>query len=158
MTAMSRTSKSVIFISAIAIAVGIGIMFLVIYYQNLGTMFERPADEEYDSSSLGGSEPTLGYLSYYKAILTVGEEGRFEAHSKFGKAPYTFEWKFSDGLTLTGQNVTRSFELPGKYSFYLTVTNGNGDKVTSTELYTNVVQEVPKEEVMTANATSIQHN
>ena len=144
MTAMSRTVKSAIFFSTIAIAAGIGIMFFIIYNQTLATMFERPADEEYDSGSLGGSEPTLGYLSYYKAILAVGEEGSFEAHSKFGKAPYTFEWKFSDGLTLTGQNITRSFDSPGRYFFNLTITDGNGDKVTSKELYTNVVQEMPR--------------
>jgi len=58
--------------------------------------------------------------------------------------PYTFEWKFSDGLILTGENVTRSFESPGKYFFNQTITDGNGDKVTSSELYTNVVQEMAK--------------
>lgn len=56
--------------------------------------------------------PTLGYLTHYKAILTVGEETSFDAHSKFGKAPYTFEWKFSDSLSLTGENVTQSFDSP----------------------------------------------
>ncbi len=145
MIAMSRTVKSAIFFSAIRIAAGVGIVFFIVYNQTLGTMFQRTADEEYDSSYLGGSEPTLGYLTHYKAILSVGEEGTYDAQPKFGKAPYTFEWKFSDGLTLTGQNVTRSFELPGKYSFYLTVTDGNGDKVTSKELNTNVVQEMPKD-------------
>jgi PKD domain len=157
MTAMSRTVKSVIFFSAIGIAVGIGVTILIIYNQTVGAIFQRLAGEGDDDSSHLNSEPTLGFLSHYKAILAVCEEGTYDAHSKFGKAPYTFEWKFSDGLTLTGQNVTRSFELPGKYSFYLTVTDGNGDKVTSTELYTSVVQEMPNEEV-TANATSMQHN
>jgi PKD repeat protein len=160
MTAMSRSVKSVIFYSAIAIAAGVGIIFIM-YNQTLGTMFQPSADEESDSSygggGGGGSVPTLGYLTHYKALLAVGEEGTYDAHPKFGKAPYTFEWKFSDGLTLTGQNVTRSFELPGRYSFYLTVTDGNGDKVTSTELYTNVVQEIPRKEVA-ANVTSTQHN
>ena len=61
-------------------------------------------------------------------------------------------------LHLTGQNVTRSFELPGKYSFYLTVTDGMAIKTTK---HTNCIPmlwtEIPKEEV-TANATSMQHN
>jgi PKD repeat protein len=158
MIAMSRTVKSAIFYSAIAIAIAAGVG-IIVYNQTLGTIFQRTADEEEEGSSyLGGSVPTLGFISHYKAILAVGEEGTFSADSKYGKAPYTFEWKFSDGLTLNGQKVTRSFDSPGKYSFYLTVTDGNGDKVRSTELYTNVVQEMPKEEVMTSNATSIQHN
>jgi hypothetical protein len=158
MTEMSRTVKSVIFFSAIGIAVGIGVTILIVYNQSVGAMFQRLAGEEDDDSSYLNSEPTLGYLTHYKAILVVNEEGTFDAYPKFGKAPYTFEWKFSDGLILTGQNITRSFELPGKYSFYLTVTDGNGEKVTSRELYTNVVQEMPSEEEGTANPTSMQHN
>ena len=157
MTVMSRTLKSALFFSAIGIVAGVGIILIVGYSQIMEAIFQRTADEENGGTNLGGSVPTLGFLTYYKAILSVGEEGTFEAHYKFGKPPYTFEWKFSDGLTLTGQNVTRSFELPGKYSFYLTVTDGNGDKVTSTELSTDVVQQMPKEEG-TANVTSIQHN
>jgi len=101
--------------------------------------------------------PTLGYLTHYKAILTVGEEASFDAHSKFGKAPYTFEWKFSDGLTLTGENVTRSFDSPGRYFFTLTLTDGTGDKVTSSQRYTNVVQEMAKKEGIN-NTTLSLHN
>jgi PKD repeat protein len=157
MTVMSRTLKSALFFSAIGIVAGVGIILIVGYSQIMEAIFQRTADEENGGTNLGGSVPTLGFLTYYKAILSVGEEGTFEAHYKFGKPPYSFEWKFSDGLTLTGQNVTRSFELPGKYSFYLTVTDGNGDKVTSTELSTDVVQQMPKEEG-TANVTSTQHN
>jgi PKD repeat protein len=157
MTEMTRKTKLAIIFSAIGAAIGIGVTIAMVYDQGVVAMFQRLVGGEEDDSSYPNTEPTLGYLSHYKAILAVGEEGTFDAHSKFGKPPYTFEWKFSDGLTLTGENVTRSFELPGKYSFYLTVTDGNGDKVTSTELYTNVVQEKPKEEV-TASATSMQHN
>ena len=157
---MTRRAKSAIIFGAVgASAVGIGIIIALVYNQTVGEMLQRLTgkDDEDSSSDSLNSAPELGYLSRYKAILTVGEEGTYNAYSKFGKAPFSFEWKFSDGLTLTGQNVTRSFELPGKYSFYLTVTDGNGEKATSTELYTNVVQEIPKEEV-TANATSMQHN
>jgi PKD domain len=160
MTSMTRKAKLAIIFSVIgAAAVGIiGITIAIVYNQTMGAMFQRlVGEEEDDASSQLNSEPTLGFLSHYEALLAVGEEGTFDAHSKFGKAPYTFEWKFSDGLTLTGQNVTRSFELPGKYSFYLTVTDGNGDKVTSTELNTNVVQEMAKKEG-TDNTTSISTN
>lgn len=155
MTTMSRKAKLAIIFSAIGAAVGIGVTIAIVYNQSVVALFQRTAGEDDDSNQF--DEEPLGYLTHYKAILAVGEEGTYDAHAKFGKAPFSFEWKFSDGLTLTGQNVTRSFDLPGKYSFYLTVTDGNGEKVTSTELYTNVVQEMPKEEV-TANATSMQHN
>jgi hypothetical protein len=147
MPAMSRAAKLAIIFSAIGAAVGIGIIVAIVYNQTWGLMFQRlvGGEQDDDSSSLN-SEPTLGFLSRYKAILAVGEEGTFSADSKFGKPPFSFEWKFSDGLTLTGQKVTRNFELPGKYTFYLTVTDATGKKVTSTELYTNVVQEMPKKE------------
>jgi hypothetical protein len=147
MPAMSRAAKLAIIFSAIGAAVGIGIIVAIVYNQTWGLMFQRlvGGEQDDDSSSLN-SEPTLGFLSRYKAILAVGEGGTFSADSKFGKPPFSFEWKFSDGLTLTGQKVTRSFELPGKYTFYLTVTDATGKKVTSTELYTNVVQEMPKKE------------
>lgn len=157
---MTRKEKLAIIFSVIgAAAVGIGITIAIVYNQTMGAMFHRlvVGEEEDDANRDLNSEPTLGYLTHYKATLTVGEEGTFDAHSKFGKAPYTYQWKFSDGLTLTGENVTRSFELPGKYSFYLTVTDGNGDKVTSTELNTNVVQEMAKKEG-TDNTTSISTN
>jgi PKD repeat protein len=144
---MSRAAKLAIIFSATGAAVGIGIIVAIVYNQTGGLTFQRlvGGEQDDDSSSLN-SEPTLGFLSRYKAILVVGEEGTFSADSKFGKPPFSFEWKFSDGLTLTGQKVARNFELPGKYTFYLTVTDATGKKVTSTELYTNVVQEMPKKE------------
>jgi hypothetical protein len=112
MVAISRVAKSAIFYNTIGIAVVVGVMFFGVYNQTLGTMYQRTSDEENDSSYLGGSVSTLGYLTHYKEILTVGEEVSFDAHSKFGKPPYTFEWKFSDGLTLTGENVTRGLIPP----------------------------------------------
>jgi hypothetical protein len=151
---MTRRAKSAIIFGAVGAAVGIGITIALVYNQTLGEMFQRLTgkDDEDNSSVSLNSAPELGYLSRYKAILAVGEEGTYIAYSKFGKAPFSFEWKFSDGVTLTGEKVTRSFSSPGKYTFYLTITDGTGEKVTSTELYTDVVQEKPKEQEVT-NAT-----
>jgi hypothetical protein len=152
---MTRRAKSAIIFGAVgAAAVGIGIIIALVYNQTLGEMLQRLTgkDDEDSSSDSLNSAPELGYLSRYKAILAVGEEGTYNAYSKFGKAPFSFEWKFSDGVTLTGEKVTRSFSSPGKYTFYLTITDGTGEKVTSTELYTDVVQEKPKEQEVT-NAT-----
>ena len=156
MTAMSRTVKSIIFYSAVGIAIGIGVTILIVYNSTVGTMFFQSTADEEDSGSSngGGSVPELGYLVHYNARLPVGEEGPFDAHSKFGKAPYTFEWKFSDGLILTGDNITRSFDFPGRHFFNLTITDGTGDKVTSSQLYTDAVQEMPGEEEVIPNATS----
>jgi len=147
MISMSRTVKSIIIFSAVGIAVGIGVTMLIVYNPTVGTMFfQRASDED-----------PLGYLTYYKTTLLVGEEGGFRAYSKFGKPPFSYEWKFSDGVTLNGENATRSFDSPGRYFFTLTVTDGTGDKVTSTQLNTNVVQELPKKDA-SANATSVHHN
>jgi hypothetical protein len=151
---MTRRAKSAIIFGAVGAAVGIGITIALVYNQTLGEMFQRLTgkDDEDNSSVSLNSAPELGYLSRYKAILAVGEEGTYIAYSKFGKAPFSFEWKFSDGVTLTGERVSRSFNSPGNYTFHLTITDGTGEKVTSTELYTNVVQEKPKEQEV-ANAT-----
>jgi hypothetical protein len=137
MIAMSRTVRLTIIFSAIAIAVGISIMLVTGYNKILAGLFLGSASED--------KGYTLGYSTHYPGILAVGEEGTYSADAKSEKAPpFLFEWKFSDGLTLTGQKVTRSFDLPGKYLFNLTVTDSTGKKVTSTELNTNVVQEMPK--------------
>lgn len=147
MTAMTRKAKLAIIFSAIGAAVAIGVTIAIVYNQTGGEMFQRlVGGEEEDASNSLNSEPTLGFLSRYKAILAVGEEGTYSAVAKFGKPPFSFEWKFSDGLTLTGQEVTRSFDSPGNYLFNLTITDTTGKKVTSTELNTNVVQEMPKTE------------
>ena len=147
MTAMTRKAKLAIIFSAIGAAAAIGVTIAIVYNQTGGEMFQRlVGGEEEDASNSLNSEPTLGFLSHYKAILAVGEEGTYSAVAKFGKPPFSFEWKFSDGLTLTGQEVTRSFDSPGNYLFNLTITDTTGKKVTSTELNTNVVQEMPKTE------------
>jgi hypothetical protein len=146
MHAMSRTAKLKIIFSAIGAAVAIGITIAIVYDQTGGLMFQRLAGEQGDDSSQFDKGYTLGYQTRYSGILGVGEEGTYYADAQSEKPPFSFEWKFSDGLTLTGQKVTRSFDLPGKYFFNLTVTDGTGKKVTSTELNTNVVQEMPKTE------------
>ena len=160
MTAVtSKTVKSAIFYSALGIAVVAGVVFFIVDNQTLGKIFLPTADDEGSggSDNLGGSVPNLGYLIRHDAIMAVGEEASFGAHSKFGKPPFSFEWKFSDGVTLNGQNVTRSFDSPGRYFFTLTLTDGTGDKVTSKQLNTNVVQELSENDA-SANRTSVHQN
>jgi len=95
------------------------------------------------------------YKTYYKAMLTVGEEGAYAAVAGGGKPPYTFEWEFSDGITLTGENVTRTFNSPDIQYFSLTVTDVDGKQVKSTELNTRIVPEISKEEETAPNNNSI---
>ncbi|MFL6522907.1 MAG: PKD domain-containing protein, partial [Nitrososphaera sp.] len=124
MTTMTRKAKLAIIFGAAGAAVGIGVIIAIVYNQTMGAMFQRLTGKEDDSSSSSlNSAPELGFLSRYKAILAVGEEGTYDASPKFGKAPFSYEWKFSDGVTLTGEKVTRSFNSPGNYSFYLTITD-----------------------------------
>jgi hypothetical protein len=147
---MSRTIRLAIIFSAIAIAVGIiiSIMLVTGYNKTLAGLFLGTVGQD--------KGYTLGFSTHYSGMLAVGEEGTYSADAKSEKAPISFEWRFSDGLTLTGQKVTRSFDLPGKYLFNLTVTDSTGKKVTSTQLTTNVVQEMPNNEG-TGNTTTLTH-
>ena len=161
MVAMSRTVKSAIFYSAVGIAAGIGIMLLIVDDQTLQGIFQ-PLVGGSNVNEQGDSNLPFAIRQNYNATLAVGEEGAFLGQARGGKEPYTFEWKFSDGLTLTGQNVTRSFDVPGTYHFEVTVTDAYGKQVKSTNPTINVLQELPKGNG-TANATSIlqqqrQHN
>jgi hypothetical protein len=136
---MSRTLKLAIIFSGIAIAIGITIILATGYNKILAGLFLGAVSED--------KGYTLGYSTHYPAILAVGEKGTYTADAKSEKAPpFLFEWKFNDGTTLTGQTITRSFDLPGKYFFNLTVTDSTGKKVTSSELNTNVAQEIPNKE------------
>jgi PKD repeat protein len=72
-------------------------------------------------------------------MLTVGEEGAYAGVAGGGKSPYTFEWEFSDGITMKGENITRTFNSPGIQYFSLTVTDADGKQVKSTELNTRIV-------------------
>jgi hypothetical protein len=139
MIAMSRTQRLAMIFSAIAITIGISIVLATGYTKILPGLFLGAATQD--------KGYTLGYSTHYPAILAVGENGTYTADAKSEKAPpFLFEWKFNDGVTLTGQTVTRSFDLPGKYFFNLTVADSTGKKVTSSELNTNVAQEIPKKE------------
>lgn len=129
MVAMSSTVKSAIFFSAIGIAAGIGIMLLIDDQTLLG-IFDPLVGESVDNEQ-GGNLP-FAIRQNYNATLPVGKEGLFLGLANGGKEPYTFEWKFSDGLTLTGQNVTRSFDSAGIYHFEVTVTDADGKQVKST--------------------------
>lgn len=152
---MSRAVKSAIFFSAVGIAVGLGIMLVIVGNQTLRGIFQ-PLVGGSSSDKQENSFP-FAIRENYNAKLAVGEEGAFHGVARGGKEPYKFEWKFSDGLTLTGQNVTRSFNVPGTYHIEVTVTDADGKQVKNTNLTFDVLQEAPKGDGI-ANASLMQHN
>ena len=156
MVIMSRTVKSAIFFSAVGIAFGLGIILVILGDQTLRGIFQ-PLVGGSSGNQQGGNSPPFAIRENYKAKLALGEEGAFRGVAGGGKEPYTFEWKFSDGLTLTGQNVTRSFNVPGTYHIEVTVTDADGKQVKNTNLTFDVSQEASKGDG-TANASLMQHN
>jgi hypothetical protein len=154
MTAMSRTVKSAVFFSAIAIAVGIGVTLVMTSNQTLAGIFQLgPSEQEDNENATITFGRSFSFMTKYKTTLLVGEEGTFNGSARNGKEPYQFEWKFSDGVTMTDQKITRSFNSPGTYYFDLTVTDADGKQVKGENLSFNVTQEISREEVV-PNITS----
>jgi PKD domain len=157
MVAMSRTAKSAIFYSIIGIAIGIGLILLLVDIEILVGLFQIGVSEDNNNNNPSDDRP-FRYRTFYKAILAVGEGGTYAAEAGGGKPPYTFEWEFSDGITMTGDNITRTFNSPGIQYFSLTVTDADDKQVKSAELNTRIVPEISKEEETAANNTSISSN
>jgi PKD domain len=158
MVAMSRAAKLAIFYSIIGIAIGISLILLLVDAEILVGLFQIGVSEDNDNNNNPLADRPFRYKTYYKAMLTVGEEGAYAAEAGGGKPPYTFEWEFSDGITMTGENITRTFNSPGIQYFSLTVTDADGKQVKSTELNTRIVPEISKEEGTASNNTSISTN
>src|SRR5919109_2661867 len=97
---------------AVGAAVAIGTLIVVVDNQTVGPMFQRLVGKGGDIKQAGA--PQYSFRANYKAILAVGEEGAFVGIARGGKEPYTYEWRFSDGLTFNGEKVKRSFDSPGK--------------------------------------------
>ena len=156
MITMSRAARLAIFYSIIGIAIGIGLILLLVDTEILVGLFQIGVSEDNDDNNNNPlADRPFRYRTFYKAILAVGEEGAYAADAGGGKPPYTFEWEFSDGITMTGDNITRTFNSPGIQYFSLTVTDAEGKQVKSTELNTRIVPEISKEEETAANNTSI---
>jgi PKD domain len=158
MVTFSRAAKLAIFYSIIGIAIGIGLILLLVDTENLVGLFQIGVSEDNDNNNNPLADRPFRYRTSYKAILAVGEEGAYAADAGGGKPPYKFEWEFSDGITMTGDNITRTFNSPGIQYFSLTVTDVDGRQVKSAELNTRIVSEISKEEETAANNTSIGTN
>src|SRR5437773_678998 len=60
----------------------------------------------------------------------------FDASASGGTQPYSYSWDFGDGSTGSGQSVSHSYLLPGSYTVTLTVTDANGQSVTTSQTIT----------------------
>lgn len=155
MTVMTRKARLAVIFGAIAIAFGIGVTLVMTNNQILAGIFQLGASQEEDNENdMITFGQSFSFMTKYATTLLVGEEGTFNGSARNGKEPYQFEWKFSDGATLTGQKITRSFNSPGIYYFDLTVTDADGKQVKGENLSFNVTQEISKEEVVVPNITS----
>lgn len=158
MNSISKGTKFAIIFGTIGIAVGIGVTLLVVNNQTGGLVFQRAVEDDdnpwNDPAFMQKYNEKLRIGSYYKTRLAVGQEGFFFSDARGGKEPYTFEWRFSDGVNLQGNNATRSFDSVGKYSFDLIVTDSEGKQGKSTDMYVEVLKELP--EVETTNSTLTQ--
>jgi len=60
----------------------------------------------------------------------------FTGSASGGSSPYSYSWDLGDGTTATGASVTHSYVLPGTYTVTLTVTDANGQTVTTSQTIT----------------------
>lgn len=130
MVTFSKSTKWAIIFVGIGVAAGVGIT-TALFQQRAIQQTEVVYDNDnpwFDPSFIQSQQAILRTGAYYKSILAIGEEGFFYAEAKGGEEPYQFEWKFSDGVVLIGQNSTRSFDSPGQYSAQLTVSDSEGRK------------------------------
>jgi PKD repeat protein len=141
MVALKGTRLAAIF-GGVGVAVGIAIALAVVSSQTQGQVFARVVEDGenpfLDPEFLKTYQTSLRTGAHYKSEVEVGQEAFFVSDAKGGKQPYSFEWKFDDGVVLTDQNATRVFESPGQYRFDLTVTDADGKKAGSTEMSVRV--------------------
>lgn len=130
MVALAKGTKWAIIFAGIGVAAGVGITLALLQPQGIQQREVVYGDENpwFNPSFLQSYNENLRTGAHYKSMLAVGEDGFFYSDAKGGKEPYKFEWKFSDGVVLTTQNATRSFDSPGTYTAQLTVTDADGQK------------------------------
>ena len=137
-----KGTKMAAFLVGVGIVVGVVVSFAIVRSQNQGAVFARVVEDTenpfLDPEYLKTYQTTLRTGAHYKSEVIVGQEAFFISDAKGGKLPYTFEWKFGDGIVLNAQNATRTFDAPGTYHFDLTVTDADGKQSGSTGMTVNV--------------------
>ncbi len=144
MQGLKGTKMAVVFVG-IGVAVGVAIAFAIVLSQPQGQVFTHAVDDSenplLNPDFLKTYQTSLRTGAYYKSTIGVGQETFFSADAKGGREPYSYEWKFSDGVVLHAQNSTRSFDKPGTYTFDMTVTDANGKTAGATDMNIKVFEE-----------------
>lgn len=128
MIALTRSTRFAILFGVIGIAVGMGITLAVVQAQEEPSIQQRAVEDSSISWPFVFREiqETIRPTIKEKATLAVGEQGTFYGDARGGDKPYQFKWNFDDGYTSSLQNVTHSFESPGKHKVQLTATDAVG--------------------------------
>ena len=144
-----KDTKLAVVLIGIGIVAGAAVSFAIVNAQTRGQVFTRVVEDEgnpwLDPEFLKSYQSKISTGANYKSKLAVGQEGFFYSDAKGGNKPYTFEWRFSDGVILTAQNATRSFDSPGRYTFDLIVTDADGKQGKSTAMFLDVLESMPED-------------
>lgn len=131
MVALTKGTMWALIFVGIGVAVGVGITFAFLQQRVIQQGEVDYSDENswMDPLFLQSYKENVRVGSHYKSQIAAGEESFFRAAAKGGEEPYQFEWKFDDGIVLTAQNVTRSFDSVGNHTVQLTVTDAGDQRV-----------------------------
>ena len=151
MVTLSKASRFALIFVAIGVAVGVGIALALTPRGD--EVYQRIAEDVDDNPWLNPEflktyQSKMRIGSHYKSIIGQGHEGFFYADAKGGKEPYSYEWAFQDGVVLTQQNSTRTFDSLGDWTVKLTVTDTSQPTQKREQLLTFKV--VPESEVIKA--------
>lgn len=154
MIALTRGTKLAMLFGGIGIAAGIGITLAVVSAQEGGEVQWNVVEDTRApwEGVFKNIQETVRPSIKEKSQLYVGEEGLFKADARGGDKPYQFIWNFDDGYTSTVQNVTHSFESPGKHEVQLTAKDAMG----RLGVISTTVQVLTMPEEQTANSTQTQ--
>ena len=98
-----------------------------------GVLGQQTSTQTYISRNVKVNRPPVANPGSFRKTCP-GTAVNFDASKSFdfdGKLS-TFEWKFGDGHTLKGRQVSHKFSKPGTYSVSLTVTDNSGSTCAST--------------------------
>ncbi len=80
--------------------------------------------------------PVLGAcgISFSPGSITVGQAGAFTAAASGGLQPYTYSWKFGDGVSSTGATANHTYQTSGDFNVTLTITDSSGQSRTVSKI------------------------
>jgi PKD repeat protein len=129
-------------------ATGCPLAFFLIFPVDLNAVINEqlgiPSDPGFNSAVIVGSTTPVFAPGIVARITTVGVNTGpapltiqlSSSASSVTKTPATYLWEFPDGTTATTPDVTKTFNSPGSQVVKLTVTDADGDKVTTQRTFT----------------------